>query len=135
MSNSQSVPTHIDNDLGFHGENDNVASPGNEVLPVDLKGAPVADPIDVSSHVALNANLGIDPENSVRRDVRSAGQNAQGGKEGGISLRIIFEMLQAQQAIIAQLQNQNHAPSRVEPEPSQEIVHRAKPVPGRTNVN
>ncbi|XP_070049403.1 uncharacterized protein [Nicotiana tomentosiformis] len=135
MSNSQAVSTHIDNGLGFHGKNDNVAAPENEVLPVDLEGVPVVDPINVSSHVALNTNLGVDPENSIRKDVRSAGQNAQSGEEGGINLRIIFEMLQAQQVAITQLQNQNHALSRVEPEPSQKVVHKAEPVPGRSNMN
>ncbi|XP_070004697.1 uncharacterized protein [Nicotiana sylvestris] len=42
-------------------------------------------------------------------------------------------MLQTQQAIIAQLQNKNRAPSRIELEPSQEVVHRVESVPKRSN--
>lgn len=133
MLNSQETPTHRDNGLGLYDENDNIAAPGNEVPLVVLDGVLAVDLIDVSSHVFINANLAVDPESCVRRDVRSAGQNAQGGEEGRINLRVIFEMLQAQQAAIAQLQNQNHAPGRFEPEPSQEVVCRAKSVPKRSN--
>jgi len=46
---------------------------------------------------------------------------------------MIFEMLQAQQAAIAQLQNR--APSRIEPDPSQEVTRRDEPVAERSNEN
>nr|XP_016515230.1 PREDICTED: uncharacterized protein LOC107831949 [Nicotiana tabacum] len=104
MLNSQATPVHMDNDFNHHDENDNIA-PGNDVPPVGLDGVPAVDPINASSHVAINANLVIDLESSFRRDVRSPAQSTHRGKEGGIKLRVIFEMLQAQQAAIAQLQN------------------------------
>ncbi|XP_070049816.1 uncharacterized protein [Nicotiana tomentosiformis] len=48
-------------------------------------------------------------------------------------IRIIFKILQTQQAAITQLQNQNRAPSRIEIESSQEIVHRAELVSNKSN--
>ncbi|XP_075096405.1 pentatricopeptide repeat-containing protein At1g59720, chloroplastic/mitochondrial-like [Nicotiana tabacum] len=45
MSNSQSAPQHIDNDLGHHGENENIA-PGNIVPPAGLDGIPDVYAID-----------------------------------------------------------------------------------------
>ncbi|XP_070037110.1 uncharacterized protein [Nicotiana tomentosiformis] len=103
MSNSQAAPTHGDNNHGFHGENDNIAALGIEVPQADLEEAPIANPIDVSSPVALNANLDVEPEGSIHREVRSSGRSTQGGEDGGVSLQLIFEILQAQQAAIAQL--------------------------------
>ncbi|XP_070014015.1 uncharacterized protein [Nicotiana sylvestris] len=44
-------------------------------------------------------------------------------------------MLQDQQAAIAQLQNQSHTPSRIEPDQSQEITRREEPVAERSNEN
>ncbi|XP_070050609.1 uncharacterized protein [Nicotiana tomentosiformis] len=134
MSNSQSAPVHMGNDFGHHDENDNIA-PGNDVPPVGLDRVPAVGPIDASSHAAINANLAVDLESNIRRDVRSTAQSTHGGEEGGISLRVIFEMLQAQQATIAQLQNQNHLPSRIEPEPSQEVAHRFESVSRKSNGN
>lgn len=66
MSNSQSAPQHIDNDLRHHDEKENI-TPGNVVSPAGLDGVPIVDPIDVSSHVAINGNLAVDPESSIRR--------------------------------------------------------------------
>ena len=68
MSNSQSASTHGDNGLRFHGENENVTVPGVEVPQANRGGAPVANPVDVSSHVALNADLGADLDGSVCRE-------------------------------------------------------------------
>lgn len=131
-SNSQSAPQHIDNDLSHHDENENIA-PGNVVPLVGLDGVPAVDLINVSSYVAVNRNLVVDPESSVRGGTRSAAHNAHGGEVAGISLRVIFVILQAQQAAIAQLQNQNHQPSRVELEPSQEVVHKVESTPIKSN--
>ncbi|XP_070045813.1 uncharacterized protein [Nicotiana tomentosiformis] len=44
-------------------------------------------------------------------------------------------MLQAQQAVISQLQNQSRTPSRIEPNPSQEVTRRDVPVAKRSNEN
>ncbi|XP_070030004.1 uncharacterized protein [Nicotiana sylvestris] len=44
-------------------------------------------------------------------------------------------MLQAQQVAISQLQNQNRAPRRLEPKPSQEVTCRNEPVTERANEN
>jgi len=133
MSNSYVTPPQTDNVLGLHGENENIATLGNGVLQVNYDGATVVDTIDVRAHMSINRYMSIHPENSMRKDAREADQNAQSSEEGGISLRMIFEILQTEQAAIAQLQNQNCAPSRIELEPSQEIFHRAELVPKRSN--
>ncbi|XP_070015069.1 uncharacterized mitochondrial protein AtMg00810-like [Nicotiana sylvestris] len=62
-----SAPQHIDNDLGHHGENENIA-PGNIVPPAGLDGIPDVYAIDVSSHVAINGNLVVNPESNIRGD-------------------------------------------------------------------
>lgn len=93
MSNSQSTLLNVDVESGQHGENNNMV-PSNEVPPIDSNGVPAADPIDTNSHVAINANLPTNPENSVRGGVRSVAQNTHDGKGDGINLRMIFEMLQ-----------------------------------------
>ncbi|XP_070013566.1 uncharacterized protein [Nicotiana sylvestris] len=67
----------------------------------------------------------------VRREGRFDGQGTQGRGDGGVSLQVIFEMLQARQATIAQLQNQHRTPSGAEPE----ITRRTEPVPERSNGN
>ena len=74
MSNSQNASTHGDNGLGFYGENENMIAPVVEVLQDNLGGAPVANPVDVSSHVALNVGLGANFDGSVRREGRSSRQ-------------------------------------------------------------
>lgn len=96
MSNSQVAPPHTDNDLGIHGENKNIGASGNRVPLVNPDGPPTIDPIDVSSHIAINGNLGFGPENSICSDALAADQNTDSGEEGIISVRIIFEMLQTQ---------------------------------------
>ncbi|XP_070020974.1 uncharacterized protein [Nicotiana sylvestris] len=53
----------------------------------------------------------------------------QGIGDGGVSLQVIFEMLQAQQIAIAQLQSQNKTSSIAEPE----NTRRAEPAPKRSN--
>ena len=78
MSSSQNASTHGDNGLGFHGENENVIAPGVEVPQDTLGGAQVASQIDVSSHVALKADLGVNLDGSVCREGRSSGQGTQG---------------------------------------------------------
>lgn len=127
MSNSQYAPTHGEDGHEFHGENDNVIAPGAEVPQANLEGAPIANPVDVSLHVALNTDLGADPEGSIHRESRSGGQGTQVRGDGGVSLQVIFEMLQAQHAAIAQLQNQHRFPSGVE----LEITRRTGPVQDR----
>lgn len=107
MSNLQNAPTHSEGGLEFHGENDNIISPGAEVPQANLRGAQVASPVDINSHIALNEDLGMVPEGSVHREGQSGGQGTQGRGNGGVSLQVIFKMLQAQHADIAQLQNQH----------------------------
>ncbi|XP_070031011.1 uncharacterized protein [Nicotiana tomentosiformis] len=134
MSNSQSAPLHVDNESGHHSENNNIA-PGDEVPPVDPIDILITYPIDANSHVAIDTNLPTGPENSVCGGARSAAQNTQNIGGDRISLRVIFEMLQAHQAAIAQLQNKSHAPSRVEPDPPLEVTRRDEPVAERSNEN
>ncbi|XP_019234188.1 PREDICTED: uncharacterized protein LOC109214696 [Nicotiana attenuata] len=57
----KSAPLHVDNDFGHHGENGNIA-PRNNVPLVGLDGVTAIDPIDVSSHVAINGNLSSIPK-------------------------------------------------------------------------
>ncbi|XP_070045110.1 uncharacterized protein [Nicotiana tomentosiformis] len=101
MSNSQSAHLNIDTESSHHGENNNLV-PNNDVLPVDPNGVPAADPIDANSQA----------------------REAPEGEGDGVSLRLIFKMLQAQQAATTQLQNQSHAPNRVEPEQSRESTRK-----------
>ena len=70
MLNSQSPPQHVDNDLSHHGENKNIAL-GNVAAPVGLDGVPAANPIEVSSHVAINGNVAVEPESIIRGGTRS----------------------------------------------------------------
>nr|XP_009796150.1 PREDICTED: uncharacterized protein LOC104242767 [Nicotiana sylvestris] len=51
---------------GYRGEN-NIA-PSNKVSLADPNGAPVADPIDANSHVAIGANLPTKLENNIHGD-------------------------------------------------------------------
>ncbi|XP_070001875.1 uncharacterized protein [Nicotiana sylvestris] len=131
MSNSQNAPVYGDDSLGFHGENNNVVASRAGVPPINLGKVPNIEPVDVSSHIDLNEDLGADPEGSVRREVRSGYKGMQGIGDGGISLQVIFEMLQDQQIAIAQLQSQHKTPSVVEPG----ITRRTKPVLERSNSN
>ncbi|XP_070004912.1 uncharacterized protein [Nicotiana sylvestris] len=130
MSNSQVVPSHTDADLGLDGENENIVASENAVPPTNPDGPLAVDLVDVGSRIAIYENLGTDLGNSARRDAQAAEQNTQNGEEGGISLRMIFEMLQTQQAAIVQLQNQNRAPSRIKLDASQEVIHKVDQILG-----
>ncbi|XP_070003100.1 uncharacterized protein [Nicotiana sylvestris] len=76
MSNSQNSPVHGDDGLGFHGKNNNVVALGAGVTPIN-PGESNVEPVDVSSHITLNADLGADPKGSICREVRSGGQGTQ----------------------------------------------------------
>ncbi|XP_070045840.1 uncharacterized protein [Nicotiana tomentosiformis] len=132
MSNPQLAPLHVDNESGHQGENNNIA-PSNEILHADPVGIPIVDPIDANSHVSIDAKLPTNPENNVSGGARSVIQNAQNVEGDGINLRMIFEMLQAQQAAITQLQNQSRARSWVEPDPPREAARRDVSVVERSN--
>lgn len=131
MSNSQNAPVHGDNGLGFHGENDSIVALGVDVPPINPGEVSNAEPVDISSHIALNADLGANPGASIRMKVRSGGQRTHGVGDGGINLQVIFEMLQAQHIAIAQLQSHNKTPSVDEPKNTRRIEH----VPERSNEN
>nr|XP_009780717.1 PREDICTED: uncharacterized protein LOC104229724 [Nicotiana sylvestris] len=73
------------------------------------------EPVDVSSHNALNADSGTDLGGNACREARSGGQEARGMGDGGIILQVIFEMLQDHQIAITQLQSQNKTLSIAEP--------------------
>jgi len=109
MSSSQNAPIHDNEGLG---ENNNA---GVGVPPINPGEVPNMEPVDVSSHIALNADLCADPKADIRREARPGGQRTQGIEEGGVSLQVIFEMMQAQQIAIAQLQSQNRTPNTAEP--------------------
>ena len=98
--NSQLMALPINNEAGLQDKNNNLATRG-ERPPVDPVGSRAVDPIDVNSHVDIETNQRSDPENSIHGGTRSAVRNTQNVGEDGISLRMIFEMLQAQQVAIA----------------------------------
>ncbi|XP_070026650.1 uncharacterized protein [Nicotiana sylvestris] len=68
---------HGDDGLGFRKENEDVSATGVGAPPINPREVPNVEPVDVSSHIALNADLGADP-GSVRRKVKSGGQGTQG---------------------------------------------------------
>jgi len=69
MSNSQNASVQCDDGLGFHGKNNNVVALGTGVPPINPREVPTVEPVDVSSHIALNVDLGADPRGSVRMEV------------------------------------------------------------------
>ena len=113
----------IDNEVGLQDENNNLTA-GDESPLVDPVGTRVVDLIDVNSYVAIKANQRSDPENNIHGGTRPVVRNTQYIGEDGINLRMIFEMLQAQQVAIAQLQSQTQAPRRVEPGLPREVTHK-----------
>nr|XP_009799379.1 PREDICTED: uncharacterized protein LOC104245469 [Nicotiana sylvestris] len=92
MSSSQNTPIHDNEGLGEY-INARVGVP-----PINPGEVPNVEPVDVSSHIALNADLGADPEGNIHRESRSSGQRTQGMGEGGV-----------------RLQNQNKTPNTAEP--------------------
>ncbi|XP_070003812.1 uncharacterized protein [Nicotiana sylvestris] len=58
---------------------------------------------------------GTDPVGNGCREAQAGGQETRGPEEGEVSLQVIFEMLQAQQVAIAQLQSQNRTPNTAKP--------------------
>nr|XP_009786539.1 PREDICTED: uncharacterized protein LOC104234641 [Nicotiana sylvestris] len=109
MSSTQNAPIHQDEGLV---ENNGI---GVDVSPINPEGVPNVEPIDISSHNALNTNAGTDLVRNAHREARPDGQRTRGMEEGGVSLQVIFEMLQVQQVSIAQLQSKNRTPNTVEP--------------------
>ncbi|XP_070013172.1 uncharacterized protein [Nicotiana sylvestris] len=76
MSSTQIAPVHDKEGLG---ENINA---GVNVLPINPGEVPNAEPVDVSSHIALNADLGRDPLGNMHREARSGGQRIKGMGDG-----------------------------------------------------
>lgn len=91
---------NVEDESGHHGENNNLV-PRNEVPPTDPSGVPVANPIDVNSQVAIAVNLPTDPKNIIRGGPRPTVLETPECEGDRVSLRLIFEMLQAQHAAIA----------------------------------
>jgi len=125
MSNTQNAPIHDNEGLG---ENSSIWV---GIPPINPEEVPNMEPINISSHNALNADSGTDPVGNERGEARSSSQGTRGTRDGGISLQVIFEMLQAQQIVIAQLQSQNKTPSVTE----HENTRYAEPEPERLNGN
>ncbi|XP_070047515.1 uncharacterized protein [Nicotiana tomentosiformis] len=120
----------IDNEAGLQDENNNF-TPSTERPLVNAVGARIGVPIDINSHVAIEANIHSEPENSIHGGTRSAAGNTHNIEEN--ALRMIFEMLQPQQVAIAQLQSQTQLPSRPEPSSPREIAHGTEPAIVRSN--
>nr|XP_016438831.1 PREDICTED: uncharacterized protein LOC107764743 [Nicotiana tabacum] len=99
MSSTQNAPIHEDE--GF-GEKSGI---GVGVPPINPEGLSNVEPVDISSHNALNTYAGTDSTRIAHREDRAGGQETRGMEEGGVSLQVIFEMPQAQQVALAQLQN------------------------------
>ena len=47
ISNSEAAPTHTDNGLDLHSENENIVTPRNGVPPFNSDGPPTIDPVAV----------------------------------------------------------------------------------------
>lgn len=112
---------HENDGLGSHGENNAVAS-RTGVPPLNPGVAPAPNPVDVGSHITLNVDLVTDVEWSVRGGDQPDAQRTQAQGEREVSPQVIFEMLQAQQVVIAQLQSQQKTLSVAGPE----TAHRVK---------
>ncbi|XP_070015710.1 uncharacterized protein [Nicotiana sylvestris] len=109
MSSTQNAPAHDSEGLG---ENNGI---GLGVPPVNSEGVPNVEPVDISYHNALNMEADAEPVRNECREAHAGGQEARRMEEGGVSLQVIFEMLQAQQVAIAQLQSQNRTSNTAEP--------------------
>nr|XP_009801213.1 PREDICTED: uncharacterized protein LOC104246989 [Nicotiana sylvestris]XP_016476769.1 PREDICTED: uncharacterized protein LOC107798311 [Nicotiana tabacum] len=105
MSSTQNVPLHDSEELG---ENSGI---GMGVPLANPEGVPNVEPVDISSQNVLNTEVGADPVRNGCREDQAGGQEARGVQEGGVSLQVIFEMLQAQEVDIAQLKSQQKIPS------------------------
>jgi len=92
----------IDNGAGLQDENNNLTASTERPL-ANVVGARMGAPIDINSHVAIEENLHAEPENGIHGGTRSAAGDTHNVEENGISLRMIFKMLHAQQEAIAQL--------------------------------
>ncbi|XP_070024849.1 uncharacterized protein [Nicotiana sylvestris] len=125
MSSTQNALVHDNEGLG---ENSSI---GVSVTPINPEEVPNMEPVDISSHNALNADSSAEPIGNKRREARSSGQGARGMGYGGISLQVIFEMPQAQQIAIAQLQSRNKTPSVAK----HENIRHTEPEPEESNGN
>ena len=99
MSNSQSTHLNVEAESDHHGENNNLV-PSNGVPHTDPNGVLVNDPIDANSHIAINAHLPTDSENSVRGGHRLIVRETPEDEGDGISLWLIFKMLQGNSSSI-----------------------------------
>ncbi|XP_019246579.1 PREDICTED: uncharacterized protein LOC109226242 [Nicotiana attenuata] len=90
--------------VGVPPQNPGVAPADVGVPPQNPGEAPVKIPVDVNSRNVVHVDVSSHTNESVR------------GEEREVSLQIIFEMLQAQQVAIAELQSHHKTPSIVAPE-------------------
>lgn len=105
MANPRLMAIPIYHEAGLQDEtNDLTPRAGRRIN--DVTEARVKVPLDFNSQVALEANQRSEPEKSIQGGTRSVARDTHNVKEIEVSLRVIFEMLQAQQIAIAQLQSQ-----------------------------
>ncbi|XP_070046049.1 uncharacterized protein [Nicotiana tomentosiformis] len=139
MANPRLMALPIDNEAGLQDETNNLITrserPLNDIdeARVELPGIRAEVPLDVNSHVALEANQHSEPEKSIQGGTRYVARDTHNVEEIGVSLRMIFEMLQAQQVAIAQLQSQTQLPSKPEPSKPRETSHKTEPAIVRSN--
>ncbi|XP_075113214.1 uncharacterized protein LOC142182673 [Nicotiana tabacum] len=109
MSSTHNAPIHEDEGLG---ENSGI---GVCIPHINPEEVPNMEPVEISLHNALNMDADTGPARNAHREARAGRQETRGMEEGGVSLQVIFEMLQAQQVVIAQLQSQNRTHNTAEP--------------------
>ncbi|XP_059294736.1 uncharacterized protein LOC132047755 [Lycium ferocissimum] len=120
MSDSHSVNFHTES--SHHEENDN-GVPNNNVPPVD--------PNRAYPHSQNNVNT----DRSSVRDAHADEGNGATFQQLRNQLEMDMAQLQAQQAVIAQLQNQNRAPNVVQSEQTEKIAPREERTIAENNGN
>ena len=102
MSNSVNAPEN--NGPEDHGEN-GVVVPGVDLPQRNHEDAPEPIPVDVVSRDAQHVDISSHTNRSIRQENQQEAQKTPAREEQEVSLHVIFEMLQAQQLAIAQLQS------------------------------
>lgn len=127
---SSSVNRVKNDNFKNHGEN-GVAAPDVGVPPRNLENAPGPIPVDVGSRDTQQVDVSSHTNRRVHQRDPQEAQKTPTREEREVSFHVIFEMWQAQQLAIAQLQSHQKTPSTVAPG----TTPRAEQVPERSSNN